>query len=113
MEHSCECGKSEKHVREHNRKVRGLYPFKYVDSKFLEMVFRRSLAPDSDVQWAMRVRQDVEAAQTALNDMLKGEKGTVRKDRHSLAEIFRDVAKVLETKSIEHTRFSKDVEPTE
>jgi len=71
------------------------------------MTFRRSIAPPSEIDWIMGIREDLEVAQHALSDMMLSEKGTVKKDRHSLAMIFRDVARVLETKSIEGTRFAK------
>ena len=74
------------------------------------MVFRRQMAPRDEQEWVEGNRRKVEIASLALQDLLEvpANKGTLRKDRLSLANFFSDLAQVFNTRSLDGTDFSED-----
>ena len=71
------------------------------------MQFRRQLAGKAEEQSIQKDRALLHEAKDVLDNMLQSPavKGTVKKDRLKYAQIFRDVATVLETKKTEGTMF--------
>ena len=64
--------------------------------------------PPQQYMWVKEGRELVTEARDALNDMLANKRGTIRKDRLRLADIFHDIARVLEKKTIKDTAFEPD-----
>ena len=91
--------------------IRRHYPFNAIDNKYAEMQFRRSVAPPAQYEWVKDMRNDLYEAADAIQDMLNGQKGTIKKDRRALAQTFDGLRRVLENKSLKGTHWIQpDVE---
>ena len=71
------------------------------------MVFRQELATSSYVEWVNENRDHLKRVRDAMSDMLSepADGSTVVKDRMYLADVLRDIAQVLEKRSLKNTMF--------